>query len=1059
MDVRLRHASRLAVALALAFVPATLAAQDVVQGHVRGEGGTPLPNASVVIQGTRMGTLTKDDGQYRLALPEGIAKGQTVTITARLIGYREHAQTVNLAPGTTTLDFALEAAPVQLQGMVIVAEGQEKQKSQLGTSTQSVSAEQLNTAHTDNFLNQLGAKVSGVQITSPGTQGGSVDIRIRGSNSITGDNNPLFVIDGIPIRNRNRGSMFNGGGADANGGWDYGSTISDLNQDDIASITVLKGPNAAALYGAEAANGAVIITTKHGANSDGKIETRLTTSYSFDKVGILPDFQNQYGQGSGGQFSYYDGQGDGIADGDDQSYGPRFKGQLIDQFTGLQQPWVAHPNNVQSFFNTGGTSDINLSVSGGSNNANARMAVGVQNVDGIVPNNFLHKWTSSLAGNLKIGDKLTTNASLEFLRNNGLNRAGVGYNAGILEGLDVWFGRQVDMAALKANYNKFDQFGNRYNWNTNYHSNPYFLQYDNPQSDTRNQYIGSVSATYQFTDWLSATARAGGNIFSTTNSQDIASQNVSWAGAGFADLAFPGAFTFYNDNQTDYTTTGLLNATKQVTSRLQLTGLLAAAQNKQSFADNQQQTLGISVPGIYNVSNAAIAPTLDQYAEKDQTNSVFGSASFTWDQWWTVEGTARNDWSSTLPANHNSYFYPSVNTSIILTNAIPSLKSNVVSYIKLRGAIAKVGSSARPYSLATTYNGQSVKFAGQQLYSLEDALANPNLKPEITRSNEVGAEISLFGDRASIDASYYDKATNNQIINIPVSPTTGYQEKWINAGKITNKGFEALLNVTPVRTHGGNLEWNTTFSFAMNRSRVDALAPDIQTIVLGSSWALNVEARKGQPYGALYGYTELRDPATGQLLLSGGLPQIGPQKVLGTVQPDWTGGWNNEVRFKNLSLSALLDIHEGGSIFSVTNFFGVETGVLTSTLHGREVDWNNPGLVIKGIDQATGQPNTTVVTTEEYEQSLFEIHQPFVYKDSYIKLREVRIGLDIPHSLTDALHVSALNVALYGRNLWTNTKVPNIDPEFAMQAGNFQGVEFAALPNPRSFGLALQVTP
>src|SRR6185437_1247956 len=199
---------------------------------------------------------------------------------------------------------------------------------------------------------------------------------------------------------------------------------------------------------------------------------------------------------------------------------------------------------------------------------------------------------------------------------------------------------------------------------------------------------------------------------------------------------------------------------------------------------------------------------------------------------------------------------------------------------------------------------------GQQLYPLEDALANPNLKPEITRSNEVGAEISLFGDRASIDASYYDKATNNQIINIPVSPTTGYQEKWINAGKITNKGFEALLNVTPVRTHGGNLEWNTTFSFAMNRSRVDALAPDIQTIVLGSSWALNVEARKGQPYGAPYGYTALRDTATAQLLLSGGLPQIGPQKVLGSVQPDWTGGWNNEVRFKNLSLSALLDIHE-----------------------------------------------------------------------------------------------------------------------------------------------------
>jgi len=1049
MDARFRHA--LIAAATLALVPTVLAAQDVLTGHVTGEGGAPLPNATVYIENTRLGGIAGSDGAYRIVLPAGEV-GQTVTIAARLIGYRERSQVVKLTQGTNTLDFALEAAPVQLQGVITVAEGQQVQKSQLGTSAQVVSNEDLTKSPNNNFVEQLGAKVAGVDVTSPGTQGGSVAIRIRGSASITGNNEPLYVIDGVPIPTRDRGS-------DANGGWDYGSTISDINADDIASITVLKGPNAAALYGSEAANGAVIITTKHGSNSDGKIQTRLNTSYSFDKVGILPDFQNLYGQGAGGQFSYVDGLGDGIQDGNDQSFGPRLDGRLIDQFTGPQQPWIAHPDNVQSFFNTGGTFEANLAVEGGSDKSNARMAVGVQNQSGIVPNNFFHKWTSSLAGNLKIGDKLTTTASLQFLRNNGLNRAGVGYNAGILEGLDVWFGRQVDMNALRDHYMDYNQFGNRYNWNSNYHSNPFFLQYMNPEQDTRNQYIGSVSATYHITDWLSATGRAGGDIFNTQSQQDVAAGNVSWAGAGLEDLAYAGAFNMYNGNQTDYTTEGLLNANRQLTSRLQLNALAAVGEHQANFHLNQQSTQGISVPNIYNISNAAISPTLTQFDEKDQTNSVFGSASLTWDNWWTVEGTARNDWSSTLPKGKNSYFYPSVNTSLILTDAIPSLKSNVINYLKLRGSIAKVGNTAPAYSLLTTFIGQSTKFGSDPLYTLNDSLANANLKPEITRADEVGFELGLFGDRATVDASYYTRATTNQIIPVQVSPTSGYSSKWINAGKITNKGFEASLNVTPVRAFSGDFEWNTTFTFNKNNSRVDALSNGVETIVLGSSWYLNEEARKGQPYGALYGYTLLRDPTTHELLLHDGLPQLGPQAVLGSVQPDWTGGWNNEFRYKRLTLSGLIDIHEGGSIFSVTNFFGEYTGVLASTIHGREKDWNNPGLVIKGIDDATGQPNTTVVTSEEYFQSLFPIHEPFIYKDSYLKLREVRLALDVPPNLTSLMHASQVQIALFGRNLWTSTKVPNIDPEFSTQTGNFQGVEFASLANPKSFGIQLQVTP
>lgn len=1061
MEHRFRQ---LLAALAIAVTPALAAAQQQqpveIRGQVLTEAGEPLSNASVIIVGTRRGALTSADGNYRIEYPEG-KPGQTVRVTARLIGYMPKTVVLTLAATPVEHTFTLEAAPVQLTGVIVTAEGQVKKQSELGTAAQAVSTEQLNATHAENFEQQLEGKVSGVQIESPGTQGGSVKIVIRGSNSITGNNSPLYVIDGVPVAAHDNGAMADGTG---NAGWDYGSSISDLNPDDIASITVLKGPNAAALYGSEAANGAIVITTKHGEASEGKIRTHLNVSYSADQVGILPQFQNHYGQGAGGQFQFVDGAGGGIQDFNDQSFGPRLNGQPIDQFTGPQQPWVAHPNNVKDFFQTGGTTNATLSVSGGTQHANGRMSVGVQNVAGIIPNNYLHKWTSSLAGSMKIGNKITTSANLSFMRNDGMNRPGVGYNSGILEGLYVWFGRQVDMNALKANWNKMVTYPDipgqqfRYNWNQSYHSNPYWLQYGNPQRDTRNQYFASAQATYQATDWLSATVRAGGNIAQFTNQQDVASQNVSWAGFGIADLSYPGAFNLYNYNLSNYGTSLLINADKNVMDKLELTGLLGFEKAQYNYASTQQQTAGIVEAGIYNVSNAAIPPTLNQYNERYQTNSIFGSASFTWDNWWTVEGTARNDWSSTLPVKNNSYFYPSVNTSIVLTNALPSIKSDVLTYLKLRGSVARVGAAGQPYQLQTTYNGYSTKFAGAPLYTLSNTLANADLKPEITTSSEVGMDVGLWGDRVSLDATYYSKSTRNQIYNVSVSPASGFASKAINAGEITNKGVEALLNITPVRTSGG-FEWNTTFSFAKNSSKVVSLNPGIQTIVLGSSWYLNVEARKGDPYGALYGYTVLKDSATGLPLLHNGLPQLGPQKVLGNYQPDWTGGWNNEFKYKHVSLSFLFDIHKGGSIFSVTNFFGTYTGVLASTMRGRQVDWNNPGIVVKGIDDQTGQPNTTTVTSELYFQSFFPIHQPFVYNDTYYKLRELRIGWDLPDRFASQLHVSSASIALYGRNLWTWTKVPNIDPEFTQTTGNLQGVEFATIPNPKSFGFNVQVTP
>ncbi|MEO8577199.1 MAG: hypothetical protein ABI556_10885 [Gemmatimonadales bacterium] len=469
-------------------------------------------------------------------------------------------------------------------------------------------------------------------------------------------------------------------------------------------------------------------------------------------------------------------------------------------------------------------------------------------------------------------------------------------------------------------------------------------------------------------------------------------------------------------------------------------------------------TTGLSVAGIYNVTNAAVTPTLGQFDSRRQVNGAYGDLAVTMFNWLTVEGTGRNDWSSTLPDGKNSYFYPSLSASAVLTEAIPSLTSRFLTYAKVRASTASVGADAGPYQLRTTYGGLANKFAGLPQFSLQNFIANAALLPEKTKALEAGLELSMLEGRATLDLSWYDKATRNQIFTIPVSPTSGFQSKAVNAGKISNKGIDFLLGVTPFRNSNG-LEWTSTFNYSRNKSMVDKLAPGITTFVVGSSWYTNIEAREGEPYGSIFGYAFDRDSATGKIYTDGGITVLGERKVLGNIQPDWTGGWNNSFRFRNFSLNALIDMRRGGNIVSITNFFGEYSGVLKSSLKGREVDFDNPGIVVDGIDINTGQPNTERVTAEQYFQNIFPVMEPYVYDASWTKLRELRFGFDLPAKWANRLNARAVNVSLTGRNLFTWTDVPNIDPEFSYSIGNFQGVEFAALPNARSWGVSFRITP
>ncbi|MDQ6611183.1 MAG: TonB-dependent receptor, partial [Gemmatimonadota bacterium] len=396
----------------------------------------------------------------------------------------------------------------------------------------------------------------------------------------------------------------------------------------------------------------------------------------------------------------------------------------------------------------------------------------------------------------------------------------------------------------------------------------------------------------------------------------------------------------------------------------------------------------------------------------------------------------------------------------IVSDWLPAIQRGGLTYLKIRGGHAQVGAPANPYQLATTYNGSATKFGSLPLFSLNNNIANSNLKPERTTGDEGGLEFAFGGDRIVFDGTYYNKITKDQIINLTVAPATGFSSVAINAGQISNRGFEAQLSLRPFRSARG-LNWTSTFNYGKNRSKVDALTGDLQTVILGSNWSVNVEARKGQPYGVLFGAPYTRDSASGKLLLHNGLPQadVAHRRVLGNYNPDWTGGWSNDFRYRSVDFSFLIDVRHGGQIFSSGNMFATYSGVLASTIHGREVAWDKPGLVVAGIDDKTKQANTTNVTAEEYYQSLYGIHEAFVEPAGFVKLREVRLSYDFSTQFANRLRLKGANISLIGRNLLMHTKFPNFDPENAYSSGNVQGFDFASTPTTRSFGLNFTITP
>ncbi|HKJ02808.1 MAG TPA: SusC/RagA family TonB-linked outer membrane protein, partial [Longimicrobiales bacterium] len=730
----MRRRIGLAILLVAAAVapPLRLDAQQmrVVTGRVIATAtGQPLPGVQVSVKGLSIGTLTDGQGTYSFRLPSN-----ATTLVFTNLGYvtREVAVDDNLT-------VQMEQQAIGLEGIVVTALGVQREKRSLGYSVQAVSGADLNKVPEVNLVNALQGEVAGVHITNAGPTGGTSRIVIRGASSIAGSNQPLFIVDGIPVDNSAPGDG-PGAGFGRNtgyGGIDYGNAVQDMDPNNIESISVLKGPNAAALYGSRAANGAVVITTKSGRTSRG---FSFSTSITAENPLRLPDYQNLYGQGVGGEFQWVDGAGAGVYDFVDESWGPRMNGQPIDQFTGKGMPWEPHPDNIRSFFRTGLTSNTNLSFEQAGERGNVRLSLTNSIIEGMAPGESIDRIGVALKGGTDVTDRLKTEASLNYTSQEGKNRMGTGYDEDNPMQSFIWFGRQIDMNALKANYRCWEgsptpcMDGGQYNWNYNYHNNPYWEQYVNTNGDQRDRLLGHVQATYQVNDWITATGRVGRDWYREHRKDVTAFNSLDDAGDG----GFNEREIYRSETNADL----IVSATRQLTSDFTLDLTVGGNVRSNDYETSNVGVSALTAPGIYTIDNASVAAIPGDYSEGKKVRSVYGSASLNYKGWFNVDATGRNDWSSTLPENNRSYFYPSVSSALVFSDAL-DISSDFFSSGKLRASWTRVGNDTDPYQLSSVFNAQT-GFGSTPMFAVPNELPNADLKPEETTAYEIGADLGFF---------------------------------------------------------------------------------------------------------------------------------------------------------------------------------------------------------------------------------------------------------------------------------------------------------------------------
>ncbi|MFT6001106.1 MAG: TonB-linked SusC/RagA family outer membrane protein, partial [Neolewinella sp.] len=1055
-----------------------LSAQTTINGRVSSE-GEALIGASLYLKSDPLnGTIADLDGNFSLEviqLPNVLLVSYT--------GYELLEVSLGADAGARFLEITLEEG-LELGEIVVTALGLKRDNRELGYAVQQIDGEALTDVQAVNFLDNLAGQVAGLRVTAGATGVGSTSqIVIRGQSSFT-NNNPLFIVDGTPINNNTIINLTN----EAAAGFqevDFGNGAMEVNPADIESVSILKGASAAALYGTRAANGVVQITTKSGGRKPG-LGISFNSSFTVDNPFQLPDVQNEFGQGQGGQFEFADGLGAGTSDNITYSYGPRLdQGLNIAQFDSpvtlpdgrvvrggdvavhggapiTASPWVSNPNNVKDFYESGTTSINSLAISGGGDFGDFRLSATDLRSDSYIPGVNLNRKNISGKFGFRPTEKLKVNANINYVNSQSDNRPSAGYGSeNIGYSLTAWFPRQANIESLRNYWQPGLEGTQQYSFNYTFFDNPFFILQENRNSFNRDRLFGNVSASYEFSPTFRATVRSGMDY---SNEQRQFRRNFStnrFSQGGYAEND-----VFYRENNTDV----LLDYRPSLTGNFSLNLLGGANRLDQTARNTQSQANTLAQPGIFRLSNAASPVEIfDQVADK-RINSVYGLAKVGYKDFLFLDVTGRNDWSSALAtptnAENTSFFYPSVSLSF-LADRVLKLPSNV-SFLQLRANWAQVGNDTDPYRTSSTFVAQT-PFGGQPTFSEQAVLAAPGLLPELTTSAEVGFDARFFDDRISLDVTYYQQITENQILSLPVPLSSGYREQIVNGGKVSASGLEAVLSLRPVWNNG--FKWRSRFNFSTNKATVDELPNGTERFTLAYSRVYNSVnqtvffiVEEGGEIGDVWGTGYLRNE-NGDLVLNsaGGFIADNNLKKLGNANPDFVLGFQNNFRVGNFDLGVLLDWRQGGQIVSRTLALAGVAGQLAET-----ADRPEAGFVIEGV-QNTGTSdnpvyvqNTTAVSAESYYRSFYNRNheENNVYDASYLKIREVSLTYRLnKDQLADSFlsSLGSLSVSLIGRNLYAFSAIPHFDPEqFAIQGQNIVGgVEDISYPSARSFGLNL----
>jgi len=1050
--------------LLIAGLQGVFAQTRVITGTVTSsEDKQPIPGVTLVVPGTTIGTNTGADGKYVLAIPT-----KYTTLSFSYVGMKTKLVTIGTA---TTLDVVMDNDVMNMDEVVVTAIGVPRETKALSYSVQNVTSDDIAKAGQTDMINSIQGKVSDVQIvSSSGTAGAASYIQIRGATSLTGNNQPLFVIDGVPVAGAETGGSV---AAASNGNYD-GVALSnraiDINPDDIESISVLKGGAATALYGLRAASGAVIITTKKGKSTPGKkISVNFSTSVKFDVVSQLPALQNQYGQGTQGSW----------ISGNKFSWGPKLDTCAYDKTDWSNYKWKdfdvdgrivsnkvgiggsVNTYNPYNFFQTGITTDNSVSLSGGSDISTFYFSFSDNQTKGIVPNNTLRRNTFKISGDTKLGEHFKVSGNANYIITTG-NRIQQGNNtSGVMLGLlrtPSTFNNAAGYV-FPSDYLLPDGtpppsagFERSYRHGI-YYDNPYWTANENSYKDQVNRLIGSVQVDYFANKWLSFTYRIGMDWYGRKINDNLAvgssTQPAGWAKRG-------------EELSKNFNSDLMMTIDKNFAKDFNIHFILGQNMTQQYFSSLNSQALGLVVPDYYELNNTTSIASQEQTLNR-RGAGIYGDLTLSWKNMLYVSATGRNDWSTTLPEGNNSFFYPSVGAGWIFTQ-LPGLKDNkVLPYGKVRISYAITAKDAPPYYTSTYYvtpsvadgwtSGLTWPFMGTNGYLMSNVLGNNQLKPEKTHNFEVGADLKFIQNRIGISYTYFNNKTTDDILQVPIAASTGYNYANMNAGSIRTSGHEITADFIPIKTK--DWTWDITVNWSQIQNEVLALAPGINRLFLGGFTGSEIDAVVGQPYRTIYGYDWLRDGKGNVLIGPDGYPiESQNETALGNVDPKWTAGIGSNLRWKDLSLYFLIDIKYGGKMWNGTrgalDYFGVSAGTLN----------RNEMVVFDGVSQATGQKNTVAVPmSQDWYQSagsgFVGATAPYIEDAGWVRLRTLTLNYNLSKLLKKTF-IQQLNIYFTGTNLLLFTKYKGVDPETSLAGSdNAQGIDYFNMPGTRSYTLGL----